>query len=393
MKIITNKITEDSTLDSFKKLSKPASKIIIAVAFFTESSIIEKLLKSGKEISLIISLRPPTNYYSLKKLLHKKNISISFLGDEFHSKIFSFYNEDWEIISAIIGSSNFTNGGLHKNIETNVIITQENTLSEIDLTIDNIMELSSELQPDELNNYKQRYDKFIDFQNKNKSTVKLKKQTSTVKISKNANQYYEFWKIADKVKDLVSEISKKEYPSTPEYLVIDHFWHWVVKICDRKKLKPMLKSHTIRDKTILVLFKEYCAWDKSSEHKYTMQMGENSKFIQKLLRSKNNKLSVKNALSIYRSFHATQSLIQRFGADEKFIESNSIKQIRQSLNYLLDNSLPIGLRIHELSSPSGKYKLHQFGSSCVQELIGWANPTEMPIRNNKADKAIQLLGF
>lgn len=392
--IITNKITSESTLDSFNELAKSANKIIIAVAFFSGSTIIESLLQLGKEISLIVSLRPPTNYYSLKQLLHQDNIEISFLGDEFHSKIFAFFDDEWQILSAIVGSSNFTNGGFSNNIETNVIIREQDTLNQIDVTLDEIIELSTPLQPDELNNYKKRYDDFAKFNERNKTTVKLRKPPKSAKITKKASEYSEFWNIADKVKDLVGEISRKEYPSVPEYLVIDHFWHWVVKICDPKKLKPLLSSHSVRDKTIPVLFKEYCDWDKSAEESYTQKMGKNSKLIQKLL-SKNNisNLTSKNALTIYRSFHAAQSLIQRFGADKIFIKENSIKSIRQAFAFLLHESLPINYRIYELISANGTHKLNQFGPSCVQELIGWAKPKEMPLRNNKADKAVRLLGF
>ncbi len=203
---ITNKIRNESTLVAFNKLAKQYSKIIVAVAFFSDSKILDGLLQAGKEITLIVSLRPPTNYYSLKQLLHRENIEILFLGDEFHSKIFAFYN-DGGIESAIIGSSNFTNGGLSNNIETNVVITSGSVLNEIDLTLDEIIEISTELQPDELNNYKERYDSYAKFQKTNKSTVKLKKTTSSVKISKKASEYTEFWEIADKVKDIVGDIA------------------------------------------------------------------------------------------------------------------------------------------------------------------------------------------
>lgn len=391
---ITNKITTKSTLGSFKELAEQSSKIIVAVAFFSDSEIIDGLLQSGKQISLIVSLRPPTNYYSLKQLLHKENIEILFLGDEFHSKIFAFYNNDWEIESAIVGSSNFTNGGLSNNIETNIVITSGNVLNDIDSTLDKIIELSTELQPDELNNYKKRYDKFAKFQKNNKSTVKIKRPSTPVKVIKKASEYTEFWKIADKVKDIVGEIAKQEYPSVPEYLVIDHFWHWIVKICPTEKLKSLGNNSSLRDNTISTLFKEYCNWDKSSAESYTIRMGKDSLVIQNLLSPQSiSNLTIENALSIYRSFHATNSLIQRFGSDQKFIQENSIEDIKKSFEYLLDKSIPISHRIHELISPKGNYKLNQFGQSCVQELIGWANPAEMPIRNNKADNAVKLLGF
>jgi len=33
------------------------------------------------------------------------------------------------------------------------------------------------------------------------------------------------------------------------------------------------------------------------------------------------------------------------------------------------------------------------GSSGIQEINGWTRPTEYPIRNDKADKAIKILGY
>jgi len=392
--VITNKFSPNSTHKVFNNLGTIAKKIVIAVAFFSDATSIEKFLDSEKEIILIVSLRPPTNYYSLKKILHRDNIEISFLGEEFHSKIYGFYDDEWKILNAIIGSSNLTNGGMKHNIETNIIIHDQDTLLQIDSALDKIIEVSIPLQPDELNRYKIRYDKFVKYSIHDKSTIKTKISPKNIKITKEAYEYAAFWKIADKVKDLVSEISKSEYPSVPEYLVIDHFWHWIVKICDYNRFDSLVGNSEKRDKVIPKLFKEYCKWDKSTQTSYTEKMGNTSIQIQKILSPKNiSSMTKDKALIIYRSFHATQSLIQRFGADEKFINQNSIEDIRSSFSFLLDENQPIEHRIHELISPKGKYKLKQFGPSCVQELFGWARPTKMPIRNNKADKAVKLLGF
>ena len=378
----------------FDNLGNSAQKIVICVAFFSDPTLIEDFLDSGKEVILIVSLRPPTNYYSLKELLYRNDVEISFLGDDFHSKIYAFYDEEWKILNAIIGSSNFTNGGMNNNIETNVIIHDENALVQVDTTIDSIIEEATRLQPDELNRYKVRYDKFIKYNNGDQSTIKTKAPPKNIKITQKALEYAAFWKIADKVKDLVSEISKSEYPFVPEYLVIDHFWHWIVKICDHTRLTSLLGNAENRNTAIPELFKEYCKWDKSAQNSYTEKMGRTSAQIQEILSSqKILSLKKEDALIIYRSFHAAQSLIQRFRADEKFINENSIRDIRLSFSFLLDEAQPIEYRIHELISPQGKYKLNQFGPSCVQELIGWASPTKMPIRNNKADKAVKLLGF
>lgn len=400
--IITNNISELSIREKIQGFIPKSKKVVIAVAFFNDAELIKQILESGTTVTLIVSLRPPTNYYALKDILHKDNLNTLYLGPEFHSKIYAFIDNKNAIFSSIVGSSNLTSGGLDNNIETNVILHNVSSLKQIDKLLDDIQNLSTILQPDTLDNYKDKYDSFVKHnppEELTKATTKHKTVTHKLKVSKKASEYNEFWKVADKVKDLVKDISKDEYPEIPAYLAIDHFWHWIVKICDPNRLVVLKNSDDLTKlKYIPILFKDYCKWDKSESGKtaptYTESMPANSKKLQKLLSI--NKLKVldeNDALEIYRAFHATQSLIQRFDADKKFVKENKISSIRKSLEYLLYSTDPIGVKIHNMTSLNGEYKLKQFGPSCVQELPGWVKPTEMPIRNMKADKAIRLLGF
>lgn len=83
---------------------------------------------------------------------------------------------------------------------------------------------------------------------------------------------------------------------------------------------------------------------------------------------------------------------ERFDADQKFAHDNDIFKIRNSLNYLLWPEDDIAIRIHRLLHDKS-YKLEIFGASKIQELIGWVNPEKMPLRNDKADNAVELLGY
>jgi len=400
--IITNNLSTLSIRDSIYEYMQSSKKVSIAVAFFNDTKTINELLQAGIEVTLIVSLRPPTSYYALKDILHKSKLRTHYLGKQFHSKIYVFYDADNVAIGAIVGSSNLTSGGLDTNIETNVILKDSSSLNQLTDLVDDLLDLSDKLQPDELNDYKSKYDDFVakNPPDKNGKPVKIpKKSIKAFKISDTASEYYEFWTVADKVKEMVTDISKKEYPKIPEYLVIDHFWHWVVKVCSEDKLAVLRNSTDLtKSKHIPKLFKEYCLWDRSASGKtaptYTESMPINSKKIQKLLSKRNiNNLTKSDARKVFSSFHATQSLIQRFGADSLFISQNSISKIRNSLKYLLYSDDPVDIRIHNLIKNNSEYRLKQFGSSCVQELLGWANPTKMPIRNGKADKAIRMLGF
>jgi len=396
--ILTN--SKDRNLkDLLTELGEKADRIRIVSAFFSDTEFITNWLEKTKKVDLIISLRPPTNYYSIKTVFPKLGINIQFLGKEFHSKFYIF-NNGGKAYACIIGSSNFTSGGLHKNIETNVILTDTKYLTAIEKEFANLWEQSFLLQPTDLEDYKSVFDNFQKRQEQTeKEQSELQKKILTkrttektkIKILSEAKQYYSFWRVVDEVKEMVNEISENEYPNVPVYLAIDHFWHWVKTVWSKQdREKP---TNTNRKLIIQKLFKEYCDWDKS-QNNYTTQMTKTSKTVFANLLSENNinKLTQEQAIEIFSNLHSTGRTIKQFHSDKKFIEANSIQQIRKSLTYLLYSNDDISLRIHNLLANS-EYKLKHLASSGIQEINGWTKPNEFPIRNDKADEAVKLLGF
>ncbi|HPE58007.1 MAG TPA: phospholipase D family protein [Bacteroidales bacterium] len=385
--------------DLLIELSVDSDMICIATAFFSETDLINDWLNENKSVDLLVSLRPPTNYYSLKKIFSKVGLSIQFLGEDFHSKFYIFYKNDKPYVS-IIGSSNHTNGGLINNIETNVIIRETEYLEKIDNEFKTLIDQSYLMQPTDLDDYKTVFDNFQkraeqsdseqrNLQNKilTKRTVKKKK----VRISKEATDYYTFWRIVDEIKDLVQPISEKEYPKIPVYITIDHFWHWIKTVWIKEnRPKPNSKN---RHTAIPRLFQEYCDWDKQGDN-YTTEMAKTSKNIfSKLLSSSHiDVLSKEEAKTVFSNMHSGAMRTRRFGADDSFIKENSIKSIRKSLKYLLYSNDELDLRIHNLCK-NPDYKLSQINFSGTQEIIGWVNPKKHPIRNDKANKALKLLGY
>lgn len=397
-KIITNQITEDFK-SVIEKISEKSDYIKIAVAFFTENDTIKKWREIDKKFDLLVSLRPPTNYYALKSLQTQKNVKSYFLDNHFHSKIYLFY-KNGILFSAIIGSSNFTDNGLTNNIETNIVVTEDYLLIQIEKQFDEILDKSYLLQPSDLDKYKPIFENYIQRDNKNKKEQnelqkrileRRQKRFKKQKINKEARQYFAFWKIVDEVKNYVEEISNNEFPNIPIYLTIDHFWHWV-KVIWAKENHPTPNKNN-REKIIQKLFKEYCAWDKSGEN-YTKQINQKSiNLFSKLLSEKNiDKLTEKQAEEIYSNLHSGSMRSRRFKAHAKFANDNDIKQIRNSLKYLLYSNDELDLKIHNLCY-NPVYKLKEFKSSATQEIIGWVNPISFPLRNDKADDAIKLLGY
>jgi hypothetical protein len=381
------------------KLGEDADSIKIASAFYSDSEITSGWADQSKNIHLIVSLRPPTNYYSLKSIQIKSRISIHFLGDSFHSKFILFFRNNRPKY-CVIGSSNFTSGGLFKNIETNVLLEDPLTLDEMADHFNHLFNQSYILQPIDLENYKPIYEKALRrlkqtegeqkvFQRKvlGKRTLQQKKK----KINPKAKQYLIFWRQIDDVKEIVKDISSREYPGVPIYLTIDHFWHWIKTVWFKENKQRLTINE--RGKVIPKLFLEYCKWDKTT-YNHTLGMAKRSKEIySKLLSTRHiDKLTIEEARIVYKNLHSSEKRVQRFYTDISFVHENKIEKIRSSLKYLLYSNDDIELRIHNLCH-NPAYKLVQLSYSGIQEIIGWVNPDRFPLRNEKADFSIQVVGY
>lgn len=390
----------NKTRDVLEKLSEGCNQINIAVAYFSELNLIKKWINDGIKINVIFALQPPTNPETIRYLLHLPlQVELKFIKSQFHSKVYIFYKNN-EADCAVVGSSNFTQGGLINNIETNLNITDKNYLLQLKTQFIKLWTNSPYLSPKDIEDYKKYYDKFKkqqkiieqiqhDYENTQQRKVTI---IENINLCNEAKEYQGFWDVVDDVKLLVEEISKKEWPHIPVYLTIDHFWHYVKVIWDHAGLESVLQNPNIRDQKIPTIFKEFAAYDKTTEN-YTEKMYEASKKMTALLSPDNiMKLNEDEADFIYKNLHSGGQRSVRFTSDIKFALNNNIVKIRKSLNYLLWSEDDIALRIHKLLKDPD-YKLTEFGSSGIQELLGWVNPDIMPIRNQKADYAVELLGY
>jgi len=398
IRILTNRGSSDFE-ELLIDLSKSADHIKIATAFFSDTKLINQWEQNFKTVDLLFSLRPPTNYYSLLNIYSKTNVNIQFLGKDFHSKFYVFYR-DSKPFALVIGSSNLTVGGLYNNIETNTIIKDENYLKEIDREFSALWKISYQLQPTDLDEFKILFDKFKKKEAGEKAELDAfenailsgrSKKADKPKIGRHAKEHYVFCAAVNQIKTIVSEISEKEYPGVPIYLVIDHFWHWVMVKWDRTDVRIYIGS--AKEQTLQKIFRDYCFWDKNDDN-YTYTMADKSAniFAALLAEDKIDYLTESDAVTIISNLHSGAMRTKRFGADKKFAVENSITKIRLSFKYLLYSNEDLDLRIHNLYA-NPKYKLSQLSLSGIQELIGWVMPEKYPIRNEKANNAIKLLGY
>jgi len=397
-KFMVSNSEQSSVEDFLHDVSKFCDEVKFAVAYCSQIDIILRWLKKKVKVLGIVALQYPTNPRALRKLLpHPSWVEIKFYDSRFHSKFCIFMKHN-KPIGALVGSSNLTNGGLSLNIETNIYITDNDYLAELTQHFKEIWENAALLSPDDVDSYELNYKRIKKDQNKAITKQKAYERRYVKprfgiqpRVIKEGLDYYKFWKCVDDVKSTVGRISKKEWPRIPVYLAIDHFWHWIVKIWDHKGVRRIASDVNYRRRMLPVLFRQYIKWDRLLQ-KWTSQLRTRSRYFYSRLNPKAIKhLSKADACDIYSNLYSGDMRTRRFSANKLFVKDNPIAKIRRSLDYLLWSSDDVARRISALLRYP-RYKLRHFGSSNIQELLGWIHQN-MPIRNEKANKAVEMLGY
>lgn len=378
-------------------LARESTRTDIAVAFFSDDASVTKWADSGCQVNLVIALAYPTSPDALRAVRSKKSVRIRFYDSDFHAKCYLFYRGA-ELVAAVVGSSNLTQAGLSSNAEANVVLYDSEYLTPLRDWFSRTWGGAFDLQPDDLRNYTEHYrarrepDRFH-----SRASSLHRHRTANVRPCKEARDYRSFWGVVNHVRDLVEGEARRNWPQVPLYLVVDHFWHFI-KVGARKSwwdtsvLPRMRKDERFRDEHVRVLFSQFAHWDKEGEE-WVDKMKETSEFMQRVLgRDSVRRLSSRDAAKVYRETHAGGAR-ERYHGSEAFVKENGIESIRRSLEHLLWSPEDVERRIHDLVHYGSPLKLAQVKESIVQELLGWVRPEELPLRNDKADDAIEMLGY
>ncbi|MEK7994069.1 MAG: phospholipase D family protein [Planctomycetota bacterium] len=385
------------------RLAAHSDEIRAAVAFVSDDELIRSWLKKGLLVRLLVALQPPTDPYVLRRLLGSwpATLEIKFYPPGFHSKVVIFLDHGQPVF-AQVGSSNFTGGGLFSNLETNVLLQSTRQVQPVLGQFQQAWQRAAVLSPDDLDKYQAYFEATkrqrreiaaVQVRFERKALVPRLRRVRPDRVVKEAKDYLAFWKTVDEVIGIVKPVSRREWPKVPVYLTVDHFWHWLVTIWDKQGITAIRSSTETRKKMLPRLFLQYARWDRSHDDYTRTDMKKNSDYLRCLLQTqKIRTLTKTQAREVYRGLHSGRLRSVRFSADRTFASNNALAQIRKALGYLLEPTGDVEKRISALL-PGGRYHLVEFGPSAIQELLGWVSPERMPLRNDKADKALEMLGY
>lgn len=408
MQLITNRnnIGRPDNMEHYLKQVCKNTEIKIAVAFFTDYKLIERMLDNNCSIDLIVRLNDGTSPDALSRIYKKPNVRVRYFTSKFfHPKLYLIPN-----VCAFVGSSNMTYNAMTINNEINLKIDVEEDAALFDELESLFLEYwsqSKKLEPEILNTFNKcmqgRVPGYNDYSN-SLGDVSFINVKGGIQESKKENFIDEFKKkyllyvtAFNKLKRMYMFSDARRWDSAPLRIEVDRFLWWLGETQYSKEEWNINKTYT-EDK-IQSIVQELKPQFLNSDIKWLNYSTENYYELNDVFGSEDkiedlNEDDLFSALCNIYSFHDSRQW-HRGGLESlknDFFSSNTIEKIKSTIKYLIFGKDSYIERLFNCMFVED-YKLNWFGHAAVKELYGYMNKDDFPIYNGRVMKSMSYLGF
>ncbi len=406
----------DFIQNAVNSLITKANNINIAVAFLTDTSVLENLINQGCRVRIVVRLGFPTAPNALETLLKIPNIETRFFSDRsFHPKLYIFGTS-----GALVGSANLTNSAMTTNQEIMVHIdAEDNIFAELVDLFSEYWDESKVLTQQIVKDYKIIYESFKSLSSDvlnieteihkkigkvvgfNIGRDKTKQSKKNLFVEDYRKTYQESVSAFNAIRQVYENIGKrkKSEKEIPLRLEIDSFISFVRDKhaqTDNWKKTPIDSGETQR-KRARELIED---WHQTPWPHFEKTIVNETFPRLKTVFASDKSISDSSSDEIFQALCTLHSFRDRLRfypgglntLKEEFLGKNDINQIKDSLTYLVHGNNDIIERMANLIF-NKQYKLNVFGQSNVQELIGWQNKEELPVINGRTTKILRYFGF
>ena len=361
--------------------------------YFTDSQYVEKFFNKGrnKSLKLVISLNPSTSPASLRQLFqfiedYDYDIQIRYIDSQLHSKIYALASERagglFDTVErqcwAMVGSSNMTQNGFCRNIETNVILRgcqAEDAFKQADV----IFNAGKLLTESILRKFEEEW-------------------SPAVQVSYSFTDNEDFppeyeWvhRACEYIKKTCSDVLKDNFSNYPPHFVVDHFYHFIVDT--KQSIFPNLNAQQ-REIKLKSLFRDYAVWceqpAESTGFSYLDGVKRNAETT--LCIFNKTTVTTEDLLQALSTFHSFKT----HDANRKRLKDKGTPRlIKKFIDDLIDQSVSYRKRFEDaqITKEQSGQALAGIGESVIREVNGWVYPDKYYVWNNKTEKAIALLNL
>lgn len=415
-RIFSNGPQRDYVINPLTRLAARSSRLYLAAPYFTLAEPIVDAIRGGKQVQLLVGLNSATSPEALRRVHALNGVNIRYLTHRFHAKIYVFDD------AALVGSSNFTDGGLKANREATICLDQPEDLDSIEEVRGLFLELwdaAQVLTDDKLKVFELTHaqvrpkgpdpDSVIAAavgraEPPNINVLSRGQSRERLFLEELRRQVYEQYRPAFAE---VTDILEKGAFRRPELEDIglasetNRFLNWVRRthvLGDEAWRDAPIRSEHERRHLIRELGQE---WTHTSNSRVSPNDVEWLHRVRALfgdaaaLRNASKDVLTEGLMSIH-AFLEQQRFVRGGEANlpPAFWSANNqdIAKVRDTLMHLVHGSGDFMQRLHDvLYEPS--MKLAFFGRFCALELYGSVRPEECPPMNGRMAKALRYLGF
>ena len=415
-RIYSNGPSGDFVVNPFARLAGQASRIYLAAPYFTDADRVREAAKGAKSVQLIVGLNAATSPQALSQVIGMSNLTVRYLTHRFHAKIYIFDD------TALVGSSNLTDGGLFSNREAMICLDQNedaDTVEELQALYLELWNAAQVLTDEKLEAFRQAHretpqnapntDSIIEkavgrAEPANINVDSTKQSPERIFLEQLRRQVYEQYRPAFlEVKSILvnNDLRRSDLSEIGTDHETNRFLNWVrltYVIGDEAWRTAPFRSEADREKEISRLGNE---WKNTEDNKVANTYGDWLNKVKGVFGSPESieqasKEELTEGLTSLHAFaerfHFVKGGAENLPAD--FWSANNQDEIRvkASLSYLLFGSGDFIQRLHDLLYEADK-KLLYFGRFCALELYGTINPAECPPMNGRMAKALRYLGY
>ncbi|EJM81315.1 hypothetical protein PMI34_05220 [Pseudomonas sp. GM74] len=412
--IYTNSLGQDQVQRPYTVHMAKASKIRIAVPYFTRESEILQAAARGAKIELLVGLNKSTNPTALRRVLDAPNCVVRYFTDGFHAKVFFFDGV------VMLGSANLTEGGMASNREAVLVLDQpgdEDRILDLQLFFAQVWDSAEVLTLQVCKQFRDAWDKSSRLGNPDAPFQILQDVEPPTVLSgsgqKTAQQHYlsELQKlIYEEYCPAFTEVSavlvdggfrRSEFTELGLEVETNRFLNWVRlehAIGEASWQEAPLRQEGLRRQMIIRLAEEWVTtththipddyFELLTELRAVMATPES-------IRAANHD-QLASALICVHAFKQ-QLRFTKGGEDAlpaKFWKFNNgdLLRVQNSLINLVHGSDDFAVRICAVLYDQ-RHKLGAFGRFCALELVGTLKPKQVPPINGRMVKALRFIGF
>ncbi|UBB15394.1 phospholipase D family protein [Comamonas odontotermitis] len=403
----------DFVINELERRAVKDSEVFVAVAFFTEAAVVNRLVDKGCKVRLVVRLGFPTSPSAIEAVRRKVDLRV-YTSTSFHPKLYIFGDE-----VALVGSANLTHSAITSNQEVMVGISgDDERFTELASIFQNYWDGADVPTEAMLQTYEVAYKKFEVHENAaEKLSHEIARQlgdTAPANIQRGekirSKQSLFLANYRRTYQEAVSAFSivRRAYEATgyrkaseqdiPLRLEIDSFISFVrdTQATGESWAAGPFRTESEQIAFIADLVKHWAA--RKSPHFEGKIVSENYPRLMRVFGSRDAVIEASDdelfdALCTCHSFHDRLRFFDGGMPTWKkaFLAANNSERVRKSLAYLVFGEGDVIERMANMIY-NEDYKLVEFGQSNVQELIGWRNKEALPVINGRTTKILRFFG-